>query len=473
MLLDAEEIFRQKQFLKKNKKAARELALFNQKLEIKKQKENINKKIKQSLIKKNQYINQNDIILQHSIDTQNELIEYIASINSRMYKDDLNSPDNIKNIYSDIIKYIHKFQELKKEQFNITQKEIEAKTLEIFRIKEKQEKEILLNKIKENENVFEKMEKEKKEIALIKDDFKHANNVYDFHVNKFEELRLSKEVLTMENKGLEKLIKNLKNKQKILLDNYNKKFNKNLNIKQIEELNKSEISLSDLNDNNELNYNIEESVYITEEVLNKNENNNENENNIKINDNENNSNNISNINLENNLLIKNLKHNLNNNKEKTKLSKNISSNSIKTNTNTNNTYLNLLEKIDKDSDYLNNIILSLIEENKKIKNEFRTISFKHSMINRNKNNLKVLIEKCIEDINYEYKDVKEKFKFKINKGLIPKNIPKLKHIENKLYLLSYIHDNCMGGKKILIRNNSLIMTKNYPNKIKRLFSAKI
>ena len=52
MFLDAEEIFRQKQFLKKNKKAARELALFNQKLEIKKQKENINKKIKQSLIKK-------------------------------------------------------------------------------------------------------------------------------------------------------------------------------------------------------------------------------------------------------------------------------------------------------------------------------------------------------------------------------------------------------------------------------------
>ena len=85
------------------------------------------------------------------------------------------------------------FQEFKKEQFNITQKEIEAKTLEVFRIKEKQEKEILLNKIKENENVFNRMEKEKNELALIKDDFKHANNVYDFHVNKYEELRLSKE----------------------------------------------------------------------------------------------------------------------------------------------------------------------------------------------------------------------------------------------------------------------------------------
>ena len=95
------------------------------------------------------------------------------------------------------------------------------------------------------------------------------------------------------------------------------------------------------------------------------------------------------------------------------------------------------------------------------------------MINRNKNNLKILIEKCIEDINYEYKNLKEKFKFNINKNLIPKNIPKLKKVENELYLLSYIHDNCLGGKKILIRNNSLIMTKNYPNKIKRLFSAKI
>ena len=459
MFLDAEEIFRQKQFLKKNKKAARELALFNQKLEIKKQKENINKKIKQSLIKKNKFISQNDLIFEHAIDTQNILIEYIASINSRMYKEDLNSVNNnIKNIYSDIIKYINKFQDLKKEQFNLTQKEIEAKTLEIFRIKEKQEKEILLNKIKENENVFEKLENEKKEIAAIKDDFKHANNVYDFHVNKFEELRLSKEVLSMENKGLEKLIKNLKNKQKILLENYNKKFNKNLNIQQIEKLNKSEISLSVIENNND-NFNIEESVYITEEILNKNDNN---ENNIEINEN---------IQLENNLL--NLKQNLNDNKNKIKLSKNISSNSIKTNTNTNNTYLNLLEKIDKDSDYLNSIIFSLIEENKKIKNEFKTILFKHSMIKRNKNNLKVLIEKCIEDINYEYKNVKEKFKFKISKGLIPQNIPKLKQIENELYLLSYIHDNCMGGKKILIRNNSLIMTKNYPKKIKRLFSAKI
>ena len=452
MFLDAEEIFRQKQFLKKNKKAARELALFNQKLDIKKQKENINKKIKQSLIKKNKINIQNDLIFQHSINTENELIEYIASIKSRMYKNDLNSVNkNIKNIYLDIIKNINKFQEFKKEQFNITQKEIEAKTLEIFRVKEKQEKEILLNKIKENENVFQKMENEKNEIALIKDDFKHANNVYDFHVNKYEELRLSKEVLIMENKGLEKLIKELKNKQKNLINKFNIKFNTNLNEKQIEKLN--EIDFSDLIEEN--NNNKEENVYVTEEILNEkdfDENN------------------------ENNSLIENLKFNLNNNnKEKNfnNKSKNLSNISIKTNANTNKTYLNLIEKIERNSDYLNKIILSLTEENKKIKNEFSSILFKHSMINRNKNNLKILIEKCIEDINYEYKNLKEKFKFNINKGLIPKNIPKLKKVENELYLLSYIHDNCLGGKKILIRNNSLIMTKNYPNKIKRLFSAKI
>ena len=450
MFLDAEEIFRQKQFLKKNKKAARELALFNQKLDIKKQKENINKKIKQSLIKKNKINIQNDLIFQHSINTENELIEYIASIKSRMYKNDLNSVNkNIKNIYLDIIKNINKFQEFKKEQFNITQKEIEAKTLEIFRIKEKQEKEILLNKIKENENVFQKMENEKNEIALIKDDFKHANNVYDFHVNKYEELRLSKEVLIMENKGLEKLIKDLKNKQKNLINKFNIKFNTNLNEKQIEKLN--EIDFSDLIEENN-NNNKEENVYVTEEILNE-----------KDFD-------------ENNSLIENLKFNLNNNnKEKNfnNKSKNLSNISIKTNANTNKTYLNLIEKIERNSDYLNKIILSLTEENKKIKNEFSSILFKHSMINRNKNNLKILIEKCIEDINYEYKNLKEKFKFNINKGLIPKNIPKLKKVENELYLLSYIHDNCLGGKKILIRNNSLIMTKNYPNKIKRLFSAKI
>ena len=453
MFLDAEEIFRQKQFLKKNKKAARELALFNQKLDIKKQKENINKKIKQSLIKKNKINIQNDLIFQHSMNTENELIEYIASIKSRMYKNDLNSVNkNIKNIYLDIIKNINKFQEFKKEQFNITQKEIEAKTLEIFRIKEKQEKEILLNKIKENENVFQKMENEKNEIALIKDDFKHANNVYDFHVNKYEELRLSKEVLIMENKGLEKLIKELKNKQKNLINKFNIKFNTNLNEKQIEKLN--EIDFSDLIEENN-NNNKEENVYVTEEILNEkdfDENN------------------------ENNSLIENLKFNLNNNnKEKNfnNKSKNLSNISLKTNANTNKTYLNLIEKIERNSDYLNKIILSLTEENKKIKNEFSSILFKHSMMNRNKNNLKILIEKCIEDINYEYKNLKEKFKFNINKNLIPKNIPKLKKVENELYLLSYIHDNCLGGKKILIRNNSLIMTKNYPNKIKRLFSAKI
>ena len=453
MFLDAEEIFRQKQFLKKNKKAARELALFNQKLDIKKQKENINKKIKQSLIKKNKINIQNDLIFQHSINTENELIEYIASIKSRMYKDDLNSVNkNIKNIYLDIIKNINKFQEFKKEQFNITQKEIEAKTLEIFRVKEKQEKEILLNKIKENENVFQKMENEKNEIALIKDDFKHANNVYDFHVNKYEELRLSKEVLIMENKGLEKLIKELKNKQKNLINKFNIKFNTNLNEKQIEKLN--EIDFSDLNEENNNNNNKEENVYVTEEILNEK-------------DFENN---------ENNSLIENLKFNLNNNnKEKNfnNKSKNLSNISIKTNANTNKTYLNLIEKIERNSDYLNKIIFSLTEENKKIKNEFSSILFKHSMMNRNKNNLKILIEKCIEDINYEYKNLKEKFKFNINKNLIPKNIPKLKKVENELYLLSYIHDNCLEGKKILIRNNSLIMTKNYPNKIKRLFSAKI
>ena len=80
---------------------------------------------------------------------------------------------------------------------------------------------------------------------------------------------------------------------------------------------------------------------------------------------------------------------------------------------------------------------------------------------RNDFNLKILIEKCLEDLNYEYKNIKSINQIK-NKGLnniiFNKINQSLPNIEKSLYIFSYIHDNVLGKNKIktIIKSNSLI-----------------
>ena len=134
------------------------------------------------------------------------------------------------------------------------------------------------------------------------------------------------------------------------------------------------------------------------------------------------------------------------------------------------TYKNKNENIKNNSQItskieLNDIINYLINENKKLKKHYNDIVFIHSQIQRNHFNLKVLIEKCIEDLNYEYKKSKQ---INLNKdknfddliyGKINQNLPDL---EKSLYIFSYIHDNVVGRNRIktLIKSNSSISINN-------------
>jgi hypothetical protein len=113
---------------------------------------------------------------------------------------------------------------------------------------------------------------------------------------------------------------------------------------------------------------------------------------------------------------------------------------------------------------LNEIIHYLMKENKKIKKQYNDVVFINTQLHRNNFNLKILIEKCIEDLNYEYKNsiyINQNKNKGLNKIIFSKINQSIPDLEKSLYILTYIHDNVLGKNKIktLIKSNSLITIK--------------
>ena len=113
---------------------------------------------------------------------------------------------------------------------------------------------------------------------------------------------------------------------------------------------------------------------------------------------------------------------------------------------------------------VSDIINYLSNENFKLKNRYNDIVFAHSEINKNNFNLKILIEKCIEDINYEFKIIKLGNLNKNKKDNIINDKTNIAELEKGLYCLTYIHDNVFGKNqiKLLNKSNSLITIKSKP-----------
>ena len=105
-----------------------------------------------------------------------------------------------------------------------------------------------------------------------------------------------------------------------------------------------------------------------------------------------------------------------------------------------------------------------MKENKKIKKQYNDVVFINTQLHRNNFNLKILIEKCIEDLNYEYKNsiyINQNKNKGLNKIIFSKINQSIPDLEKSLYILTYIHDNVLGKNKIktLIKSNSLITIK--------------
>ena len=125
------------------------------------------------------------------------------------------------------------------------------------------------------------------------------------------------------------------------------------------------------------------------------------------------------------------------------------------------------------------LLKNKIEESKKIAHEQL---YTNSLLTRDRGNLKILIEKCLEDLNYDYKKVNNEIKRKVkgnyasmalsNESIVGIGLAKLKRqinlIEKNLYKISYIHDNCFAKAKRIKRSQSTVSISSIDNRSRRL-----
>ena len=398
------EQYKIQQNILKNKKAERDLAIHNEKLFLlEKKKELKNNKIEVQ----NQILDclkETEKFYYHTQKSENELITYIAFLLSKMYLNpELTNPKIIET-YKNTNELIEKYQRIKSNELSKINKEIENKAIEWFENKEKEQTNKLLDQINIQEKVFIKVREKTKELSEIKDNFAKINDNIDKYINKRDKLKVQRDLIKSENDSLKKIKNKLTEQYDKLKEKCNKIFGKNFNI---------------LDDEN-MNLSIMKDIYEKKLMC-----------------------------MKKKRLIKSasastsLTYN-HQNKNKSEIFKNKSQ---------------ITSTVD-----LNEIIHYLMKENKKIKKQYNDVVFINTQLHRNNFNLKILIEKCIEDLNYEYKNSKYINQNK-NKGLnkiifskINQSIPDL---EKSLYILTYIHDNVLGKNKIktLIKSNSLITIK--------------
>ena len=398
------EQYKIQQNILKNKKAERDLAIHNEKLFLlEKKKELKNNKIEVQ----NQILDclkETEKFYYHTQKSENELISYIAFLLSKMYLNpELTNPKIIET-YKNTNELIEKYQRIKSNELSKINKEIENKAIEWFENKEKEQTNKLLDQINIQEKVFIKVREKTKELSEIKDNFAKINDNIDKYINKRDKLKVQRDLIKSENDSLKKIKNKLTEQYDKLKEKCNKIFGKNFNI---------------LDDEN-MNLSIMKDIYEKKLMC-----------------------------MKKKRLIKSasastsLTYN-HQNKNKSEIFKNKSQ---------------ITSTVD-----LNEIIHYLMKENKKIKKQYNDVVFINTQLHRNNFNLKILIEKCIEDLNYEYKNsiyINQNKNKGLNKIIFSKINQSIPDLEKSLYILTYIHDNVLGKNKIktLIKSNSLITIK--------------
>ncbi len=398
------EQYKIQQNILKNKKAERDLAIHNEKLFLlEKKKELKNNKIEVQ----NQILDclkETEKFYYHTQKSENELISYIAFLLSKMYLNpELTNPKIIET-YKNTNELIEKYQRIKSNELSKINKEIEYKAIEWFENKEKEQTNKLLDQINTQEKVFIKVREKTKELSEIKDNFAKINDNIDKYINKRDKLKVQRDLIKSENDSLKKIKNKLTEQYDKLKEKCNKIFGKNFNI---------------LDDEN-MNLSIMKDIYEKKLMC-----------------------------MKKKRLIKSasastsLTYN-HQNKNKSEIFKNKSQ---------------ITSTVD-----LNEIIHYLMKENKKIKKQYNDVVFINTQLHRNNFNLKILIEKCIEDLNYEYKNsiyINQNKNKGLNKIIFSKINQSIPDLEKSLYILTYIHDNVLGKNKIktLIKSNSLITIK--------------
>ena len=391
------EQYKIQQNLLRNKKIQADLAIHNEKISLLEKKKELKHKKLEVHKQIIDCLDKTEKFYYHTQKSENELISYIALLLSKMYLNSELINPKIIEIYKNTNELIEKYQRMKSNELSKINKEIENKAIEWFDKKEKDQSNKLMDQINIQEKIFIKMREKTKELSEIKNDFANINDIMEKCVKKREKLKIQRDLIKSENNALIKIKDNLTEQYGILKEKCDKIFGSNFNV------------ISDDNMNCSLMKDIykKKLMNMKKKII------------------------IKSASASTSLTYKNKNENIKNNSQ-------------------------ITSKIE-----LNDIINYLINENKKLKKHYNDIVFIHSQINRNDFNLKILIEKCLEDLNYEYKNIKSINQIK-NKGLnniiFNKINQSLPNIEKSLYIFSYIHDNVLGKNKIktIIKSNSLI-----------------
>lgn len=379
--------------------------IFNKKLKY-------DKKIKQNkseskAIKKNiNNINkQCKSIFMHYSKIENELIEYIGILNTKIYPNNLKFEPKIIEINKSILEMLEYFQ---KKRLRILQEHKDELEINLFNyqdIKDKERTKELYNRYKMDVLLFQNSEKTMKEILSLLPSYKKL----ELECQKLEyinyNLRMEYDEIKVENRSLLDILDNLKNKNKdkkpILKKSKSSIFKNKIKKYKMKYFNKNKNSFN--NSKNSFHKNNSQ-IFLSQKQS-------------------------------ANSKIFNNKKNIKNRCSSAKVYNNYNINE-------------LIEDKSEVNNELNKYIVELLKKlNYNTNIKYKEIEQKYSKEIQFRNNVKDLFELCVDDLDDLYK--KEK------------NNIKRKKLEENIFILSYLYDNCLnnGDVKYLKLENSKFIQK--------------
>lgn len=394
----------------------------------------------------------NEKLFKHYNKKEIELIEYIAELNVKNYENEAYLTPELKEINKNNLKLIDNLKRKRIKILDEERKELEQ-IVENYEIKATQNRDNkIYDRIEKDYLVFKKMEEAKQKLEKLQPKFK----ILEKEINKISEinndLKRQYDIIKVENKCLLSLLEKL-NKKNL---NYN---NNNSSIIKKNYLNKSMIlkgqnilQLKKENNNTNRNpYTLR--LKYNNKILNSQKKKFSNSIILAL------SSNDSSYNFKNSINRDNSEKNIKNNffiSQKSSIYKKMSNKNRCLSAKSINSKCNNDEKNKSKNKYIIKLLKELISNMEKKYNEEYILYSKEI---ENQNRIRNLISTCVEDLNIEYKREKND----IEKKEVEKNNIKNKQnsLENKIFIFSYIYDNCLNNGEIkeLKRQYSMFQPK--------------
>lgn len=380
-----------------------------------------------------------------------KLKSYITLLTKKISdKDTIKIDSNIILKQNEIESLIENMQSIIKKEIVYTRNEMEREINQKFIDAEKNQNDLMNDKIEEQKKVLEKMNKTREEIEFIRKDFERINIECDNLTKEHEHLKVLHSSLEEDNQCLIDKINNLKNEYIKMKNNHKIILNDQKHIiEEIEDIFNSDIlSNSNKNEYKEDEYKEDESIE---------------DQSIKSNN-------------KNDVLLESKKENsfCSDNANSIKIVNNIDDNKFIKNMEINNNIdHNSINKYEDNNNNLNSInsIKQKIDFYKKENKELRKIQTNEM---KKQNEAQQLMQKCIEDLKYDLVKVNKEiiylknelssnigFKKTINisSSEISYKTQYKENIEEKLKILTYVYDNAF--QLDYFKDNTLFNNKTY------------